>query len=461
MSTSKSILQESIRIVVPIAILAVGVGGFLAFGRKPDIPQRDKGDDGVAQVRTAKAKQFDGKIVFQEDGVAVPYRTLKVPAEVAGRITDKSPNAKSGRYVKKDETLFKIDVTDYRLEKKRLLAQIAQTAQEIAAAKVDIASTRESLGIAKNQLDLRNQDLDRHRRAFKEGSITRAQVEESQLQMLNAKNAWQTLKNQLATQTQKVKTLKAMQKLTVVQIRKANVDVKRTIVKAPANGTVISDAVEKNDYVKRGDILLYINDSSRAEVKCNLRVEVIYWLWMQSGLYAPGTSTDRPRRLQVPQAPVDVIFEFQGIEYIWNGVLSRYEGAGLDEKTRTVPCRVLIKQPDKVKAQWKAKKRKGSPPPPVAPPTLFSGMYVKLRIPVAPPQPLIEIPPAGLQPGGQVWVVRDGKLQILKVDVARADSNRVLIRANGKAGLQAGDRVVTSPLAGIKNGMPAREVNAQ
>lgn len=461
MSTGKSILRESIRIIIPIAILAVGIGGFLAFGRKPEMPQRDDGDDGVADVRTAVAKKFDGKIVFQEDGVAVPYRTLKVPAEVAGRITGKAASAKAGKYVKQNETLFQIDVTDYRLEKKRLQAQLAQTAQEIAAAKVDIASTRESIGIAKSQLDLRNQDLTRHRDALKEGSITQAQAEESELQMLNAKNAWQTLKNQLATQTQKVKTLEAMRKLTIVQIRKAAVDIKRTVVKAPSDGTVISDAVEKNDFVKRGDILLYINDSSRAEVKCNLRVEVIYWLWMQSGLYTPGTSADRPRRLQVPQAPVDVIFEFQGIEYIWHGVLSRYEGAGLDEKTRTVPCRVLIEKPGKVTAQWKAKERKDDPPPPVAPPTLFSGMFVKLRIPVAPPQPFIEIPPAGLQPGGQVWVVRDGKLQILKVDVARTDSTRVLIRANGKSGLQAGDKVVTSPLAGIKNGMPAREVNAQ
>lgn len=457
MSTRKSILQETLRIGLPLAILAVGIGGFVVFGRKPEVGQRDSLDDGVADVRTAVVKDFDDDIVFEAEGVAVPYRTLKVPAEVAGRITEKASSARSGRYVEKDETLFKIDVTDYKLETLRLEAQLRQSDEEIRAVRVDIKSTDRLIKIATKQAELRKQDLERHRRALRDGSLNQKAVDEVEMQSLNADNALQTLKNQLAALNQKIKTLDASRQLISVQLERAGVDAKRTVVKAPDSGTVITDLVEVNDYVKLGDVLLHINDSSKAEVKCNLRVEVIYWIWLASGQYSPGGSTKRPELLQVPKTPLEVIYEFQGIEFIWDGVLSRYEGSGLDEKTRTVPCRVLIENPGQVRARWKAKERRNIPAL-LVPPTLFSGMYVKLRIPVKSPQPLLEIPQAALRPGDKVWIFRDDKLRVVGVDVARVNEDTVLLRRMGTAGVQPGDKVVTSPLASVKTGMKAREV---
>ena len=36
--------------------------------------------------------------------------------------------------------------------------------------------------------------------------------------------------------------------------------------------------------------------------------------------------------------PVTVNFNLAGNTYTWRGTLSRVDGSGLDERTRTVPC---------------------------------------------------------------------------------------------------------------------------
>ena len=89
---------------------------------------------------------------------------------------------------------------------------------------------------------------------------------------------------------------------------------------------------------------------------------------------------------------------------------------------------------------------------------LFSGMYVAIQIPVQPPVALARIPTRALQPGGKVWIVRDGKLIIFDADVARTERETSLIRIF-EYGPQPGDKVVTSPLSFVQDGMLVEEAN--
>ena len=134
---------------------------------------------------------------------------------------------------------------------------------------------------------------------------------------------------------------------------------------------------------------------------------------------------------------------------IWDGELFRYEGTGLDPQTRTVPCRVLVEQP--------LDARVVEAPPGASLPRarLFAGMYVGIRIPINSSLPMLAVPQASVRPGNQVWIIRDGKLQIESVEVAKVQGDRVLVHAQSTA-LVPGDRVVTSPLAAVRNGMPVR-----
>jgi hypothetical protein len=146
--------------------------------------------------------------------------------------------------------------------------------------------------------------------------------------------------------------------------------------------------------------------------------------------------------------PVEVAYRFNGSEAVWKGLLFRYEGTGLDEETRTVPCRVLVEEPLQATVSTAAGKQ-------LPQARLVSGMYVQIRIPIDPPQSLLALPQASVRPGNQVWIARDGMLRIETVNVAKVGRDQVLVEA-GATSLRPGDEVITSPLAAMQEGMAVR-----
>eukprot|EP00913_Durusdinium_trenchii_P028375 g26603.t1 len=451
MSTKRGLTTELARVGVPVLILVCGIGGFFVFGDKPEIDKKEPSSDKSVAVETIRLKDFNGRMTIEAEGVAVPYRQVVISAEAAGRVTFKSQKCRSGNYVEaqpplkrgarpvdRPSDLIRIDKTDYELEVARLKAHHTQAQEELAMVDVDLKNTQSLIELAREKQELRLKELNRDIRIARQNSLSENQVDVSRRNELDARNALQTLKNQKAQLEQKKKTLSAAAQLVKAQLDRAQADLARTRVGAPIDGTVIVDFVEQNDYVKKGDPLFKINDVSRAEVKCNLLVEDIYWVWLQSGQYSPDSVVDSlSSRFQLPEAPVEVVFSFAGVEYVWDGKLSRYEGSGLDDKTRTVPCRVLIDDPKSVRIGKKSKAR-----PKIIPPMLFSGMYVKIRIPIKPPMPLFQIPAAALRPGGEIWIADDDRLKVVKVRVARATSEGVYVFQPDDGSLKTGQELI-------------------
>jgi hypothetical protein len=148
----------------------------------------------------------------------------------------------------------------------------------------------------------------------------------------------------------------------------------------------------------------------------------------------------------MPNVPCEIAFDFEGVETVWDGYLSRYEGTGMDRATRMFPCSVIVEQPEKtrVKSLTGAKS--------ISPPTLLSGMYVTVRIPIDSPVPLLQVPAESLRPGEQLWVVRDGHLKVVTISLVRVDGDMALVRQEGGL-LKAGDQVIVSPLASVSENM--------
>ena len=155
----------------------------------------------------------------------------------------------------------------------------------------------------------------------------------------------------------------------------------------------------------------------------------------------------------MPAVPVTVIYELGGQRFAWNGKLARYESAGLDERTRTVGCRVLVQNPTEVSRRSSSQNSSLV----LAPQALLRGMFVSLELHVDPRIPLLRIPESAVRPGDVLWLVRDGKLVRQMVKVARVVNGFALIPATTSgSGLHAGDLVVTSPLATELSGQPVR-----
>jgi len=91
--------------------------------------------------------------------------------------------------------------------------------------------------------------------------------------------------------------------------------------------------------------------------------------------------------------------------------------------------------------------------PPSAPRSLLRGMFVQVRVHVDSPQEIVSIPDEARRPGGDVWLLRDGTLQIVAVRPVQVSGGRAYFEADPR-GLMPGDQVVTTPLTNVRPGMP-------
>ena len=457
MSRPTTNLGEAFRVVIPLAILAVGVGGFLVLGRPPQPPAEVEHAARPAPVQVVTAKAFTGSFDLDVDGVAVPFRTITLSAEVDGRIVEKSPRCRGGHVISPDDELLVVDPTDYKLSVDRLLAQHKQATEELASVDVDIKNTKALIALAEEDLELLKKELAKSRRLAATSAISESTLDETRRQELSGRNTLQTLRNQAAALEKQRGVLQAKLELAGVDLEQAREVLKRTRIRSSIVGAVIDSPVEVNDYVRKGDPLVNISATKAMEVRCNLRIDQLYWVLLSGARLAespsPGDVTSVISReaattraqLAMPPLPVEVSFDFEGTEIVWEGVLSRYEGTGIDLQTRTVPIRVLVADP--------VAARSDPPLPSSITPRLYSGMYVRIRIPIEPPVQLLELPDEALRPGGQVWTAQGGKLSILAAEAAHSQKSRVFIRRDSTA-LQPGDQVVVSPLAAVSEGMP-------
>jgi hypothetical protein len=147
------------------------------------------------------------------------------------------------------------------------------------------------------------------------------------------------------------------------------------------------------------------------------------------------------------------VYRLAGHDFTWSGVLTRFDGIGLDEQTRTVPCRAVVENPRTVNA---SSSHRGIAAPAAGPPALVRGMYVTVRIHAGPQARLLEVPEIAVRPGNVIWLVRNGKLDIQPVSIARLRGKDAIIHADG-SDLVAGDNIVISPLAVAESGMPVQQ----
>ena len=87
------------------------------------------------------------------------------------------------------------------------------------------------------------------------------------------------------------------------------------------------------------------------------------------------------------------------------------------------------------------------------------GMFVQVRVHVDSPHELVSIPEEARQPSGEVWVIREGRLEIIRHRPVQVAGGRAIFES-GPSGLVVGDRVVTSQLTHPRQGMAVAEIES-
>lgn len=437
--------------LTPVLILAAGFAAFRFLGSQPP-PERKQADKSVAAaVRAVEAVRETGGLTIELDGVVVPLREVTLAAEVAGRVLHKSEACKAGRYVTAGTALVAIDPRDYEFEVARLEREASQAGLAIEEAEEEIKQNATGVELASQQLELARREVKRLD-GLKAGRIvTEAEHDRALRDELMVTTTLSNLQGQARVLLKRKQRLAEAKALAATMLDRTKLDLARTRVVAPMAGVIVEDHVEQDSYVSKGMPLVTIEDTSQAEIRTSLQMDELARVWRSAGLADPAAGGPH----EMPDTPVTVVFTVGESRYEWDGFLSRQEGRGLDEKTRSLPCRVIVAEPTKVRAV----DRYGAAIetlPLGSPRSLMRGMFVQVRIHVESPYELVSIPEEARRPSGDVWLIRDGRLEIIRPKPVQVADGRAIFET-GPSGLEAGDRVVTSQLTNPRQGMAVAE----
>ncbi|MEO1527184.1 MAG: HlyD family efflux transporter periplasmic adaptor subunit [Planctomycetota bacterium] len=426
--------------VAPLAVLTCAAWFVYAMGAR-EKPERKKPPVRKSvPVEVVQAVPHTGKLDISAYGVVIPFREVEISTRVGGEVVFKSESLSPGHTVDEGDLLLQIEDSDYKLEVSRLEQQLAVADVELERLKVDVLNAERLLKINRRVVSLRQRELDRLDQLQRQQATSAAESDAAQLAFLTASQDVTTQENLIRSFETQAKALERTKDLAKLQLQRANLDLQRTRIVAPFSGVVIANHVEQNAVVAPGTRLATLEDTASVEVRCNLRSDDIPFL------RTAGTPLENAYDL--PAVPVTVEYDRGGQTYAWNGVLSRQDGLGLDQATRTLPVRIHVDNPtQKIIGEVGDSSDDGDSL------ALVRGMFVKVVLHCEPTRMLAKIPETVLRPGKQVWLMRDEKLEMQTIRIARIQDGNAFIDMTDSA-LQVGDRIVSSPVPNARNGLP-------
>ena len=470
------------RWVAPLVVLGCAAWFVYAMGAQ-EKPRRKKPPVRKSvSVEVVNAKIHSGTLDLVSRGVVIPHREVNLSARVAGEVVFKSDLLSPGRFVNKDDLLLKIDQTDYKLEVARLKQELVKVDADLDRIKVDKANAQRLLKINRDIAGLRKADDKRISRLRAANAATDTEVDAAQLAVLSAYEKITTTENQLRGLESQAKSLVATRQLATIQLQRANLDLSRTEIYAPFSGVVIQNQVEQNSNIAIGTMVATIEDTSMAEVRCNLRSDEMDFIYDaalsdSSANAGSGTSNTKIARgakvnqssadaYRLPSIPVTIEYEQAGQQFQWSGVLSRQDGLGVDQNTRMMPVRILVAKPTQSTLVAKGDSKAGmlgangnpaggkaaSPNESSRALALVRGMFVRVKLHCQPKAPMLVLPESVLRPGKKVWVMRDKKLCIEPIRTIRIENGNAYFDPR-QSKLSQTDQVISSPVPNAKPGL--------
>jgi len=399
-----------------IVIGAMGIAALLIV--LGPTPQRQQRAEPLPLVQVLTVAPVAVTADVEGYGTVKASETLRLVAEVRGKIVTLHPQFIEGGFVAQDSVLLVIDPEPYRLEVERQKALLDQARAETSRIYQEKRNLESQLAIAASDLSLAKAELERFNALASRQVVADTNRDQAERRYLASRERRQGLENQAALVAPLLEKALSQQRTVAVQLDQARLELQRTQVTAPFDGWVRAKEVELGQHVGVGQYLGQIYRHGALEVEVAVGLEDLVWLegptrvaaWLFPGRPDPGA--DPP----------------------WTGRLARFKAA-VDEKTRTLPAVVAIDHPGQDHGGW-----------------LTPGTFVTVVLKGKRLENVMALPRHVLQAGNKIAVVREGRLQIQDVQVARIVKETAYIAA----GLAPGDQVALTPLASVTADMPVK-----
>ena len=388
-SSKAGFLKRSLIYTLPFLFIV----GFVFLGsiiiKLNNKPEEKKRAFNTLAVLADYAVLDDVQLSVKTQGEARPQTEIDLVPEIGGKIVYVSPNFIEGGIIKKGEVLLRIEDADYKVSVIRAQAQVAQAEQSVIREKA-------------------------------EGEIAKQDYQELGIGKASP------LALRLPQQAQALASLQAAE----AELASANLQLKRTEVRAPFTGRVKTKNSDIGQFVSPGRTLGRIFSTSIVEVRLPLSDSDL------SKIDLPIAYVAKNRASAID---VELNAIIAGKRRYWRGKIMR------TASTYDTQTRALFAIAEVVDPYGSGASENGYP--------LAPGLFVDAEISGKIYQEIIVLPRDGLRPDNEVYVVDDkGKADIRKVKVLDSDSERALLIG----GVDEGELVVLSPMEKSRTSMSLR-----
>ena len=392
-------LRRALQIVLPLLVIAAGVGGVWLLKATAPSPAQAPEDERGPLVEVVALRAQDAPITIRAHGTVVAATRAQIAPEVAGRIVWVSERLTEGGRFDEGEPMLRIDPADYR-------RALASRRGAVERARLGLLRERRAREVSTETWELAEGVAARSSEQGRALARNEPQVETAEAELASARS----------------------------RARQARADLSRTTLRAPFAAQVQAESVDIGQLASPQRAAVTLVGTDAYHVRASVPVGAL------PRLRIPPAGTDE----NGSEARVTVQAGAERAE--WEGWIGGMLPA-VDE--RGAMARVVVVVPDPLGLEREER--------PALP--LLLGAFVDVALVGAPlADDAVRVPRAAIRDGDRVYVAtRDGRLAIRDVAIAWRGEDAVL----ATAGVEPGERAVVSRLTAPVDGMELRTADAE
>lgn len=386
-------MRRLLRLLVPLLILAAGIGGFAYLVQtRPQLAQGSPAERvyTVAAVPVALGPAQPTLVLY---GEIVAGREVELRALVAGEIVEVGPGLREGAHVTEGELILRIDPFDYQATLDERRAQLHEARAGLGQLQAQEEAQAATLRRERQQYVLLEKDMARQRSLRRSGSVAQKTLDNAELELTRAGQRMNVAESILAGDAARIEQQKAMIVRLEVGLRRAERDLANTRLAAPFAGLLTDIQAQQGKQVGVNDRIANLIDSGWIEARVSLSDAQFGRLLAGGGVFG---------------RPADLLWRTGGGERRFPAVVERQAGR-IDAATGGVTIFARLRDLPE-----------DSP--------LRPGAFVEVHMPDRRFEHVASLPEAALFDGDRVYVIGpDDRLQARQVALVARDGSSLLL----------------------------------
>jgi len=227
------------KIVVFVLLAAAAGGGWFWYAARSGA--------GDAKYRIGKVERGPIQAVVVASGTLAAVTTVQVGSQVSGQVQEIF--ADFNTQVKKDQIIARIDPQSFELRVNQARADMDAARSAVAVAISGLAAQKAELGRVRVNLADAERDLNRKKMLVDKNFISPAELDKARTLYDGTLEQMKSVEAQRGIAESQIASAQAAVKQREALLKQAQVDLERTIIRAPVNGTVILKNIDAGQTV--------------------------------------------------------------------------------------------------------------------------------------------------------------------------------------------------------------------